>query len=139
MGTVTGGCLCKAIRYEFYGIPRASLTCYCRTCQFIAGGGPIHAIILRVSDVMIIKGSAKEHWTLSEKGNRIARLFCEHCGTPLFSRNEKWPEWLSIKVGSLDDPSTFNAEANIWVGSAQPWHCHNKDLPEFKQELEGSA
>ena len=57
------------------------------------GGAPAHAMIMRSEDVTITKGSAKEHWTLSAKGNRIAR-----CGTPLFAKNERHPEFLLIKV-----------------------------------------
>jgi hypothetical protein len=49
-------------------------------------------MIMRSEDVTITKGSAKEHWTLSAKGNRIAR-----CGTPLFAKNEKHPETSSVR------------------------------------------
>jgi hypothetical protein len=58
----------------------------------------------------------------SAKGNRVARWFCEACGTPLFTKNEKYPEFLPVKVGNLDDPSQFHVQANIWGTSAQSRH-----------------
>jgi Glutathione-dependent formaldehyde-activating enzyme len=82
------------------------------------------------------KGAAKEHWTTSEKGNRIARLFCEQCGTPLFAKNETHPELLPVKVGSLDDPDFFRPQANIWTESARPWHFLDAAIPQFERDPE---
>jgi hypothetical protein len=86
-----------------------AVSCHCRHCHYVSGGAPAHAVIMRSEDLIITKGAAKEHWTLSEKGNRIARLFCDQCGTPLFAKNETHPEFLPVKVGSLDDPKIFQA------------------------------
>src|ERR1700730_1861561 len=105
MTKLAGGCLCGAVRYEINGKPKFTVSCHCRHCQYVSGGAPTHAVIMRSEDVIITKGAAREHWALSEKGNRIARLFCERCGTPLFAKNETYPEFLPVKVGSLDDPS----------------------------------
>ena len=27
----------------------------------------------------------------------------------------------SVRAGSLDDPSWFRAERDVWIGGAQPW------------------
>jgi hypothetical protein len=105
MSKVTGGCLCGAVRYELNSAPKLSVSCHCRDCQYVSGGAPAHALIMRAEDVTITQGQVKEYWTLSAKGNRVARIFCEVCGTPLFAKNEKHPEFLPVKVGGLDDPS----------------------------------
>jgi hypothetical protein len=93
-------------------------------------------MILMANNVTITKGTAKEHWITSTKGNRVARLFCEECGTPLFAKNEKHPEFLPVKAGSLDDPSQFAVQANIWVSSAQQWHCIDAEVPKFPRDPE---
>src|SRR6516162_4285100 len=36
---------------------------------------------------------------------------------------------IGLRVGSLDDPSAFHPEADIFVKSAQPWDHMNPDLP----------
>ncbi|HEY9649165.1 MAG TPA: hypothetical protein V6C95_00775 [Coleofasciculaceae cyanobacterium] len=38
---------------------------------------------------------------------------------------------ISIQAGSLDDPSWFKPQADIYVASAQPWDYMNPDLPKF--------
>ena len=139
MTKTTGGCLCSAVRYEVDGKPKFAVSCHCRDCQYISGGAPAHALIMRREDVTITKGTVKEYWTLSEKGNRIARLFCEHCGTPIFAKSEMHPELLPIKIGSLDDPSRFKPQANIWTKSAQPWHFLDAAVPQFEGDPEIGA
>ena len=136
MTHLTGGCLCGAIRYEISGRPKLAISCHCRDCQYVSGGAPAHAMILLEKDVTITKGTPREHWTTSAKGNRIARLFCETCGTPLFAKNAQHPEYFPVKIGSLDDPSTFHVQANIWVNAAQPWHHVDAAVPRFAHDPE---
>jgi hypothetical protein len=35
---ITGGCLCKAVRYRATEGPIAARLCWCRVCQYIAAG-----------------------------------------------------------------------------------------------------
>jgi hypothetical protein len=136
MANLTGGCLCGAVRYELSGAAQMELSCHCRDCQYTSGGGPAHAMIMRTDDVKVTKGEAKEYWTISAKGRRVARLFCEKCGSPLFAKNEKHLQYLAVKVGSLDDPSRFRPQANIWIKSAQPWHHLDAAISRFKENPE---
>jgi hypothetical protein len=41
------------------------------------------------------------------------------------------PDLVAIRVGTLDDPSLFRPEANIFVASAQPWDHMDPDLPQY--------
>ncbi len=136
MTVQTGGCLCGAVRYEISGPAELTMSCHCRDCQYVSGGAPAHVMILRADDVAITKGKPKEHSTLSAEGNRMGRLFCEACGTPVFARNERHPEILQVKAGSLDDPSRFRVRANVWVSSAPPWHCIDAAVPRFPRDPE---
>jgi hypothetical protein len=134
MTKLAGGRLCGAVRCKINGKPKFAVSCHCRDCQYVSGGAPAHAVIMRNEHVTITKGAAKEQSTLSEKGNRIARLFCEQCGTSLFAKNASHPEFLPVKVGSLDDPSSFRPHANIWTRPAQPWHFLDAAVPQFERD-----
>jgi hypothetical protein len=136
MARLTGGCLCGAVRYEITGAEQIALSCHCRDCQYIAGGAPSHAMVVLSKDLTVTKGEAEEYWSLSARGNRVARLFCGRCGTPLFGKNEKHLQYLAVKPGSLDDPSGFRPQANIWTQSAQPWHHLDAAMPRFKRNPE---
>jgi hypothetical protein len=128
-----GGCLCGAVRYELEGKPRIGVSCYCRDCQYISGGGPAYALVAARRDLTIVKGTPKAYWTESDSGRRVAREFCEVCGTPLLAYTEKKPGRVAMRVGSLDDPSAFKPQLAIWMSSAQPWHMLDIALPRFQR------
>ncbi len=130
MDVTTGGCLCGAVRYEARGRPKFALSCHCRDCQYVSGGGPAHVLLFAAEAVTVTKGQPRTYRSKSESGNDIGRSFCEACGTPLFAHNAAHPEVLPVKVGSLDDPSTFRPRADIWVSSAQPWTRLDSTVPQ---------
>ena len=38
-----------------------------------------------------------------------------------------------VKVGSLDDPSAFQVQADIWTSAAQPWHRLHEGAAKFEK------
>ena len=69
----------------------------------------------------------------------MTRAFCRDCGAPLFIRVSSRPDIVGLRVGSLDDPSGFRPEADIFVKSAQPWDHMNPDLPKYRTYPPGRA
>lgn len=129
--TTEGGCLCGAIRYEVEGEPLLSATCFCRDCQYIAGGGPGYGVSFLRQKVRITRGEPVTFENESHAKNRVQRLFCGRCGTPLFSTSSAMPVILAVKVGSLDDPSAFRSMGSIWLKSKQPYHHPAPEQPSW--------
>ncbi|HEY0526973.1 MAG TPA: GFA family protein [Stellaceae bacterium] len=129
--TISGGCLCGAVRFEAAGEPLVSLKCHCRDCQYLSGGEPADAVVMPSQAVTVVKGEARAYWTRADSGNRVYRSFCATCGTPLFAGNEAHPEAIAIKTGALDEPARFPPKGHIWTASAQPWHHIDPALPSF--------
>ncbi|MEQ1497283.1 MAG: GFA family protein [Novosphingobium sp.] len=119
--TMTGGCLCGAVRYEIAGDPAMQLVCHCSHCQKQAGSA--FSTIIGVPDgaVAIIKGAPRSYVDHGESGKAVERQFCETCGSPLFSKVEVSPGMVWVKTGTLDDSSWFAPAAHIWTKSKQPW------------------
>ena len=138
-GLRTGGCLCGAVRYESVGEPLFSLLCHCRDCQHQSGSAYVAAMRVPAAGFRITKGEPKLYVSLSDAGNRVTRAFCPECGCPLFIHVSARPEIVGLRVGSLDDPSGFRPEADIFVKSAQPWDHMNPDLPKHQTYPPGRA
>ena len=134
MPSINGGCICGRYRYESSADPIISGMCYCRDCQYASGGAPAISILMAKADVKVTPTMPRGWHSKSQRGNSIVRYFCEECGTPLFAESSANPAVLSIKVGSLDDPSGFKSTGSIWVGSAQPWHHIDPNLPRFDKD-----
>src|ERR1700720_3111176 len=127
--TRTGGGLGGAVRYESGGEPVFSLQCHCRDCQRSSGTAYIAAIRVPSAGFRITKGVPKRYVGTAESGNEITRVFGGDCGSPLYVQVSARPDIVGIRVGSLNDPSTFQPEADIFVKSAQPWDPMNPAPP----------
>ncbi|MGH7095945.1 MAG: GFA family protein [Stellaceae bacterium] len=140
MATIrTGGCLCGAIRYEAAGEPVFSLLCHCRDCQRQSGSAFIAAIRLPSAGFRITNGKPKHYVGKSDTGNDITRVFCGDCGTPLYVQVSTRPDLIGLRVTSLDDPSRFRPDANIFTKSAQPWDHMDPAVPQYPTYPPGHA
>lgn len=128
----TGGCACRAIRYEIDGEPIAMLDCQCRQCQHESGSG--HASYLTFADANAkIDGEAKQ-WTLVGDGGTVkAHGFCPECGSPVFLTFPAMPNLLVVHAASLDDPSRYAPQMVTWTASGQPWDVIAPGLTRFEK------
>jgi hypothetical protein len=84
-------------------------------------------------------GEPKLYVKTGDSGNQVTRAFCPECGCMLFLQVSARPDLVGIRVGTLDDPSWFRLEADIFVKSAQPWDHMNPDLPKYATYPPGKA
>lgn len=128
---ITGGCLCGNVRYEISAEPLRTSNCHCRTCQK-SSGAPYLAIIIVPTPAFTVIGHYKEYITIAESGNRMHRAFCPECGTSLFVKNSGFPQFKPVSAVTLDDPSIYKPEKDIWVKDAQPWDLMDPGMPKFQ-------
>jgi len=83
------------------------------------------------SATSVTKGQTATYQKVAESGNIAKREFCPNCGTPLFASSSAGPDYIGIRAASLDNPAWFRPEANVWVGSAQPWDCMDPGVASF--------
>jgi hypothetical protein len=135
---LTGGCLCGAVRYESSGPPILSLNCHCRDCQR-ASGGPFTSSLFVPSEALQVNGTVKFYDSKGESGQIIRRGFCPDCGSALFGRPAVLGNLVSIRPGTLDDPSSFRPIMDIYAASAQPWDRLDPDLPKHAKAPPGPS
>jgi len=125
----TGGCLCGAIRYETAGEPVFTLRCHCRDCQRQSGAAHVPAARVPSAGFRVLQGTPRRYVTKADSGNDIVRVFCGNCGTPLYVQVGTRPDLIGLRVCTLDDPSWFKPDADIFMRSAQPWDHDQRDVP----------
>lgn len=130
---ISGGCACGAIRYNTTAGPILMLHCHCRDCQR-ASGGPFSAFVLVPTEAFtLVQGSLRFHASPSEAGGQTHRGFCLECGSPVQVITDSQPGIVAIRAASLDDPSWFNPQMNVWTSDAHPWDQMNPTLPKFEK------
>jgi hypothetical protein len=130
MNTITGGCLCGAVRYEAQGQPLWAVLCHCRDCQRASGTG--HVPVMGVPKAFFkVTGETTSYAAKGTSGLKSIRHFCPTCGSLLFGTPEAASDAVSIYVGSLDDPSVFRPEAILFRRNRLGWDETVGDLTEF--------
>ena len=131
MTTITGGCLCGAVRYVSDAEPVAARVCWCRDCQyFAAGAGTVNAVFR--AETFRTQGETRDYASTADSGARMHRRFCPNCGTPVFSQSEERSDLIIARAGTLDDPNLITPLATIWTASAPKWACIAGDAPTFE-------
>ncbi len=134
MKRFSGGCACGAIRYECKAPPIAMFNCHCRACQQ-ASGGPYAPVVLVLSKAFkLTQGTPHYHLVRNVDGKMRKRGFCPDCGSRLTgAETEQAGRWLGVTASSLDDPSWFKPQYDIFVSQAQPWDLLDATLPKHEQ------
>jgi hypothetical protein len=124
-----GGCTRGAIRYRAEGEPLFSMNCHCRDCQRETGSAYAAVLAVPGAAFKITQGRPKYFDLTADSGRTTRRAFCADSGSPLFGKPGIGPDVVTIRAGSLDDPSAFRPSQDIFTASAQPWDYRNPDLP----------
>ena len=133
MMRLTGGCYCGAVRYEAAGDVQAKGMCFCRECQYIAGGGANVVIGMPEKDFTYVKVQPQS-FARNDLEAPAIREFCPTCGTHLVTRSPRARGLVLIKVGTLDDPALFGMpQVAVYTQEKQVYHVVPEGVPSFSK------
>jgi hypothetical protein len=107
--------------------------CHCRDCQRASGGPFTSFVIVPAEAFRFSQGSLRLHDSPSHRGGKTHRGFCADCGSPILAKTDANPDIVAIRTASLDDPSWFNPQMDVWTSDAHPWDQMNPALPKFEK------
>jgi len=128
MATHTGGCTCGAVRYQIDAEPIRGFYCQCRDCQRDTGAGHA-AVAVFPSAALRVTGDAAENLRTADSGADKRKVFCGHCGSPLYNKPQNKPDMIGVYVGTLDDPSIFKPQVVLFASRAQSWDHIDPAVP----------
>jgi hypothetical protein len=126
---LSGGCACGAVRYACTAEPMFALNCHCRDCQRETGSAYAPILAVPSAAFAVTHGSPGYFDVTADSGYVTRRAFCARCGSALFGEPGSRTDMVTIRAGSLDDPSIFRPTQNVFVASAQPWDHMDPALP----------
>lgn len=131
MTSFSGGCVCGAVRYECSGGPIAMFKCHCRDCQYVSGGAYSAVVYIPLERFKITKGALHHYSTPSEAMGQNKRGFCPDCGSRISGGETELG--IGVLAASLDDPSLFRPQMDIFVSDVQHWDVLESTLPKFEK------
>jgi hypothetical protein len=135
---ITGGCLCRAVRYEASATPVTARACWCRLCQYLATGNASVNVCFP-SAAVSWRGELRDYPSIADSGNVMHRRFCPTCGTHVFSAAESRPQLLFIRAGTLDDREIARPLMTIWTAQAPSWAHIDPDVPSLPGQAPSAA
>lgn len=104
-----GHCLCGKVNYIVKGDPVIVAHCHCDDCQRLTGSGHSTGAMFSV-DQVTLKGPVAEYELVSNNGNRVTRVFCPSCGSPILGKNTGSMGYVTLSLGTMNDSVTLNLE-----------------------------
>jgi hypothetical protein len=129
---IKGGCLCGAVRYECKAEPIMGGHCQCLDCQKDSGTGHASHVMFPKAAVTI-SGPTKEYRSKADSGNMVTRAFCTNCGSPIYGSSSGYPDMVTVRAGSLDDPGLFKPQMVVYAVRGRAWDGIDSALPRFER------
>ena len=127
--SLTGSCLCGAVRYEVTQEPAWAHYCHCSRCRKTRGSAFAANLFVGIDGLRFTQGQDQLQSYKPPEAERFTHVFCRRCGSSM--------PWLSesrglaiIPMGSLDEDPGVTARANIFVESKASWFTITDDLPQ---------
>ena len=130
MATITGGCLCGAVRYTAEAEAASATVCHCRDCQKFTGS-VFAALIMVPKTALTLTGPVKTFTGVGGSGKPILRHFCPECGSSIAEEPGTRPGMVILTVGTFDDPSVATPAREIFRDDAVPWVQVQGDILRF--------
>ena len=127
--SITGQCLCGAIKYELANAPATTGICHCKNCQRQAGSAYSTLAAVPAAELCITGTPKLYEDTDTTSGNPVQRFFCGNCGSPIYSALPAQPDTVFLKTGTLDDTTTFKPMFQAWCDSKQNWVTLEDGVP----------
>jgi hypothetical protein len=135
MNSLTGGCLCGAVRFRSSSGPRHSSLCHCTSCRRASGAHSLGWAAVTVGDFEFTAGTPVEY----RSSPPVTRTFCGACGSPLTYRHGDWPDIVDVAIGSLDSPGDVPPVDHIWMSDAVAWDRPADGLTQYQKDRLVSA
>ena len=128
-----GGCHCGAVRYTCTKDPELTFYCHCYDCQRTTGS-PFSMELMIDRHSIEVEGDLASYVVTGDSGKPVTRMFCSACAAGLYLDCDADPEYLFLKVGSLDDASWVTPQMHIYTAAKQPWVQIDDGLPQYEKE-----
>ena len=106
--TLSGGCLCGAVRFRTSDQPLLVRHCHCEMCRKASGSAFMTGMLYRM-DAVRWRGAVQSY----ESSPGVLRTFCGICGSSLGFRQRDAAAREFLLLGSFDDPRKIEINDNV--------------------------
>ena len=129
--SLSGGCLCGALRYESGAAPTFMGYCCCDDCQKASGSGFIPFVGFPPR-ALNVSGPYTLYQMHHKDGRSSERFSCAKCSGLVFGGEPGHVRGNTIYAGTLDDTSQFKPAMAIMTKFKPDWVILPEGIPQFE-------
>ena len=139
--TISGGCLCGALRFEIDAFAGPFELCHCSRCRKASGSAWVAGVGVRARSFRFVRGEVfirRYEAPVIERPPGYSTAFCSICGSPApdLSHVTEENDWFELAAGTLDGDPGVRPDKHIFVECRAAWDRIEDDLPTLtKSEL----
>ncbi len=128
--TVTGSCMCGAVRYETRGESFGVIHCHCQSCRK-HNGAPVVTLAGFKADQVKFSGDERK---IYESSPGVGRAFCGNCGTPLTWEGDGGDlgPIVELHISTFDNPDALVPSAHAFYSERITWMDIADNLPRYE-------
>jgi hypothetical protein len=128
--SMTGGCLCGAVRYETTAAPFAINHCHCASCRK-HNGAPVVTLAGYSAKDVTFSGNDR---SLYESSPGATRAFCGKCGTPLTWEGDGGDlgPIIELHISTFDNPEVMVPTSHAFEPERLSWLEIADNLPRYE-------
>lgn len=123
---ITGRCLCGKISYRVTGPQIWSGYCHCESCRRFSGAVVTNWLGIRDTDLVFDHAQPRIY-----QSRGVKRGFCPGCGSSLTYQAERFPDYIQLHVGTLDEPARIKPQDHVHYADKVDWFEVTDCLPRF--------
>ncbi|NVP57130.1 GFA family protein [Mycoplana rhizolycopersici] len=128
MTGLSGGCLCRSVRFSVTGPIIRTGHCHCESCRR-ATSSPVTSFFCVARADASFEGEALRHYASSPG---VRRGFCGNCGSPMSYETAERPAEIDLYVASLDDATSVSVTQHWYWKERVAWFSCDDDLPKHE-------
>ena len=116
----SGQCHCGAVTYKAEGAPVVVAQCHCEECRRLSGTGhTVGAMFLSANVMMTGKVNTYEYEAAT--GSTVSKATCAICASPVYGRNTRLPDHLTLTLGSMEEAEGLDVQVVIFERDKPHW------------------
>lgn len=88
------------------------------------------------SDAVIMTGELSTYIYVSDTGSEVTKAFCKTCGSPIFGKNSRLPDHITLTLGTMDDANELDVQVVIFARDKPHWDQLPDDVSSFEVQPE---
>jgi hypothetical protein len=126
-----GSCLCGKVKFTISDAIENIVHCHCSLCRKAQGSAFATNANVKAKDFIFLQD--EENLTPYPSSSTQIKYFCKTCGSPIMSKNSSAPEYIRIRLGTIESDISERPSAHIFTSSKANWETICGDIPQYEE------